>query len=164
MENNRITLTGWLGTDVTLYAEGDDRVPMAQFRMVTPKGRFDDRGSWVEAEGTWYTVKAFGDLALNVNNSLRKGHPVVLVGKYVARGWMAKDGSLATELQIHAFTVGHDLRRGVSSYAKLIRTEPERPSEAEEAGEQGAAVEPESSAEDTGTEEAEGYESGTVPF
>lgn len=120
MELTSMVLRGRTGSDVTLFQEENSR-PYARFRLAVPRARRTDTGSWEELEGSWYTVKAWGPLALNIALALRKGQPVVVVGRPATQAWISKTGEATSELVVHANTVGHDLTLGVTTFSKVTR-------------------------------------------
>ena len=85
MNETQITLTGWLGTDVTLRQVGESQ-HVASFRVASTPSRFRD-GEWVKGTTSWHTVKAWNRLALHVAASLRSGDPVLVHGRLVADVW-----------------------------------------------------------------------------
>ena len=60
------------------------------------------------------------DLALHVRDSLRRGDPVVVVGRLKTEEW-TKDDVRHSRFVLDASTVGHDLTRGVSAFRKVPR-------------------------------------------
>lgn len=128
MERTTVILTGRVGSDVIMHVDQQGGTPFSRFRLVVPRGRWNDQGTWEEQEGAWYTVKAWGNLALNAHHSLRKGQPVIVVGRPSAQGWLNKENKIATEIAVNASAIGHDLARGVSAYGRVTR-ETEGPTE-----------------------------------
>lgn len=121
MEHTTAVLTGRVGSDIVMNLDQQGTTPFARFRLVVPRGRWKDDGEWEEQDGAWYTVKTWGNLAHNVHHSLRRGNPVIVVGRPAAQAWLTKENSIASEIAIHASAVGHDLSRGVSTYARISR-------------------------------------------
>ena len=113
MNDTFVTLTGWVGTTVTLKdVAGGHQV--ANFRVASTSRRL--RGNeWVDGPTTWYQVKAWRGLAEHVTQSLRVGDPVVVHGRLEADVWTREDGSVSTQLVVTASSVGHDLARCTSS-------------------------------------------------
>ncbi len=124
MERTTAILTGRVGSDIAMHQDQQGGAAFARFRLVVPRGRWNDQGTWEEQEGGWYTVKAWGNLAHNMHHSLRKGHPVVVVGRPSAQGWISKENKVASEIAINASAIGHDLARGVSTFARVLREQP----------------------------------------
>lgn len=118
-----ITVRGFAGTDPQLRSpESSNQV--ASFRVgSTPRWRDAQSGEWVSGETNWYTVAAFGRLAENTAHSIRKGDPVVIVGRPKVRSWTSEAGGSGTDVEINAQAVAHDLNFGYSRFAKVASTE-----------------------------------------
>jgi single-strand DNA-binding protein len=117
MNDTQITLTGWLGGDVTLRELGDGRA-VATFRMACTPARYRD-GEWVKGTTSWHTVKAWNRLGRHVASSLASGDPVVVHGRLVADVW-ERDGKPQTSFEVVATTVGHDLAQGTARFTRDI--------------------------------------------
>ena len=123
-----ISLSGNVGTDVE-FTEGDGWA-YARFRLAcTP--RFLRKGEWVDAETTWITVRTTNRAALNVRHSIRKGDPVVVTGRLRTHSWTNPEGERIDRLVVEATSLGHDLTRGITSFARIERSpqSPATPSE-----------------------------------
>ncbi|MGH3446706.1 MAG: single-stranded DNA-binding protein, partial [Nocardioidaceae bacterium] len=73
-------------------------------------------------------------LAVHVRDSIRRGDPVIVVGRLKTQEW-EKDGSRNSRFVLDATTVGHDLARGVSTFTKAQRpAEPAQPADPALAG------------------------------
>lgn len=119
-----ITVRGYAGNkpEIRMTNSGTE---VATFRVAsTPRWRNSTTGEWASGETNWYSVAAFGAFANNVAESISKGDPVVVVGRPKIRSWEGKEGSAGTEVEINAQTVGHDLKYGRSSFAKVNREGP----------------------------------------
>lgn len=114
-----LTIRGRAGTapDLTFLPSG---ARVCRFRMaVTQRGR-DDAGIWHDVATTWYTVKAWNNLAENIAHSILKGQPVLVTGRLDINQWENKEtGQRGTEVAIIATSVGHDLTYGTARYHKL---------------------------------------------
>jgi single-strand DNA-binding protein len=120
MNDTTITLTGWLGNDVTRREANG--VPVAKFRVATTPRRYNRRtDQWTNGDTQWYSVTAWRQLADNCAESLRRGDPVVIHGRLSAETWTNKAGIEVTSMEIEASFVGHDLGRGVSSFTRNPR-------------------------------------------
>ena len=103
-----ITITGWVGSNPTLYT-GQNTRPYSLFRMGNTRRYFDAKsGEWRDGTTTWWTVKAWNDRARNIAASLRKGDPVVVFGRPRAEVWESEEGPRATQI-LEALAVGPDL-------------------------------------------------------
>lgn len=115
-----MVLRGRVGTDLTLSrSENGAGRTFCRFRMVVPRSRRRDNGAWEDMDPLWYTIRSWGALAENMAMSLRKGQPVVIVGRPVASAWVDGAGEVRSELAINAFTGGHDLGMGGSFYKRM---------------------------------------------
>ncbi|CAL8979672.1 Single-stranded DNA-binding protein [Cellulomonas sp. T2.31MG-18] len=115
-----LTITGWLGSDVKYSPGGDGAVPYAWFRLGATR-RFYDRasGEWRDAATQWFTVKVWRHVAANVAQSLRKGDPVLVHGRFATDEWTGPDGPRTT-LVIEADALGPDLTFGSSHFARTV--------------------------------------------
>lgn len=113
-----MTVQGVLGTDPTL-TESPGRRPFCHFRLAnTPTYRAGDR--WDEGDTIWFTVKAWGNLALNLSRSFRKGDPVLLLGRFTQETWQRRDDGAIQVTNVLTVTAGgHDLARGASHYSRI---------------------------------------------
>ncbi|HYJ27888.1 MAG TPA: single-stranded DNA-binding protein [Nocardioides sp.] len=115
MHDTQITLTGWIGGDVTLREVAEDR-QVASFRVACTPTRYRD-GEWVKGATSWHTVKVWNRLARHVAASLHSGDPVVVHGRLVADVW-EREGKPQTSYEVVASAVGHDLSHGTTTFAK----------------------------------------------
>ena len=120
MNDTQITLTGWLGGDVTLREVGEGR-HVASFRVACTPTRFRD-GEYVKGTTSWHTVKAWNRLARHVADSLHSGDPVVVHGRLVADVW-EREGKPQTSWEVVATSVGHDLSHGTTTFIKPVTAE-----------------------------------------
>lgn len=117
MNETFVTLSGWLGGDVTVREAAG--VPVATFRVASTPRRYQRRTeSWEDGDTQWYAVNAWRALAENCERSLRRGDPVVVHGKLSAHVWTNKAGVEITTFEIEAAFVGHDLNRGTSAFER----------------------------------------------
>lgn len=118
MNEDRITVTGVVGSDPRPFLSGKG-LPITTFRLASSPRVFDrERGEWRDGETNWYTVSAFRRLADNVAFSLRKGEHVVVTGKLRLRAWQTAEKS-GTSAEIDADAVGHDLSWAVTRAQRL---------------------------------------------
>ena len=129
MNETFVTLTGWLGGDVTVREAGG--VPVAHFRVATTPRRYVRKtDSWEDGDTQWYAVNAWRALAENCERSLRRGEPVVVHGKLSVSVWTNKAGLEVTTFEVEAAFVGHDLNRGTSAFQRRkLAAAPEPPEE-----------------------------------
>jgi single-strand DNA-binding protein len=130
-----VQMTGHVGTEVDIRGNGT----VTAFRLAcTPRVR-GKGGEYSDGNTTWIDVTCFRSLAAHVATSVRKGDPVIVIGKLRTSVW-TKDGQTRERLALEADTVGHDLSRGTAIFRKSVRpsAEPadsdEPPDELDQAG------------------------------
>jgi single-strand DNA-binding protein len=97
---------------------------VANFRIASTPRRYErEAGTWVDGDTLFVTVTCWRALGENVAQSLRKGQPVVVIGRYYQREYK-KDEALRTAYELEAIAVGPDLSRGVASFERVTRTTP----------------------------------------
>lgn len=117
----QVALSGYVGSSVE-FVEGEGYC-YARFRLgCTPRVRKGD--GWGDAETTWIGVSASRRTARHVRDSVRKGDPVVVVGRLRTRVWVDNTGQQHEMLQVVATSLGHDLARGTSVFRRPERLEP----------------------------------------
>jgi single-strand DNA-binding protein len=115
MYDTQITLTGWIGGEVTLRDVAEGR-QVASFRVACTPTRYRD-GEWIKGTTSWHTVKAWNRLARHVAASLHSGDPVIVQGRLVADVW-EREGRPQTSYEVVATSIGHDLSHGTTSFTK----------------------------------------------
>lgn len=96
-------------------------LPVARFRMVSQPRRYDaTAGGFIDLDSSYVTVLAWRSLANHLNTSLRKGDPVLVVGRLRVREW-EHEGRTGVAVEVDATAVGHDLSRGVSRFSRSTR-------------------------------------------
>ncbi|HLL62310.1 MAG TPA: single-stranded DNA-binding protein [Propionibacteriaceae bacterium] len=121
-----VQMTGHVGTEVDIRGNGS----VTAFRLAcTPRVRGKD-GEYSDGNTTWIDVTCFRSLAANVAASVRKGDPVIVIGRLRTSVW-TKDGQTRERLGLEAEAVGHDLSRGTAIFRKSVRQSAE-PADADE--------------------------------
>lgn len=149
-----LVVQGVLGTTPVVSRAPSGRA-YCRFRLATTP-TFRTSEGWRDEETIWFTAKAWGPLAENLARSLRKGDPVLLVGRFTQESWSSR---LRGEMITNVLTVaagGHDLNRGETRFMKIERADaartapsaPTPPGPAEDAPPPGAGTD---APEDAGT-------------
>lgn len=126
MNESYITVHGYVVATPVVRKVGEHDV--ANFRIgVTPRKLERSSGEWSDAETQWYAVSAWRTLGINVARSLRKGDPVIVQGRLSARTWVNAQHAEVVAHDIEATAVGHDLRRGVTTFVKMAADVPATP-------------------------------------
>ena len=161
-----LVVQGVLGTTPVVSRAPSGRA-YCRFRLATTP-TFRTSEGWRDEETIWFTAKAWGPLAENLARSLRKGDPVLLVGRFTQERWSSR---LRGEMITNVLTVaagGHDLNRGETRFMKIERADaartapsaPTPPGPAEGAPPPGDGTAP---SPDTGAEAPEGAGTRTSP-
>jgi single stranded DNA-binding protein (ssb) len=96
-------------------------VTVANLRVASNVRRRDEAtGSWVDGHTNWYSVSAYRGLAEHTLASVRKGQRVVVVGAFKLREWES-NGRQGVAAEIDAFSLGHDLLWGTSTFTRQER-------------------------------------------
>jgi len=112
-----VTVTGYVAQEPVLRLTGSG-TKVVGFRVATTERRYDNGlKDWRDGDTLFFGVSCWRSLGENVLASVHKGDPVVVQGRLRDGSWQ-KDGVTHFKVEIEASTVGHDLSRGVSRFAK----------------------------------------------
>lgn len=119
MNETTVTVVGNVASDVrhVTTARG---VSLASFRLASTPRRFDRNLGWVDGTTSFYSVTCWRHLAEHVRSSVRMGEPVVVTGRLSVREW-ERDDRRGVTVEVDATSVGHDLSRGTSTFARPVR-------------------------------------------
>lgn len=124
-----VHITGYAGTDVELRSNAGGGV--ASFRVASTP-RYRRGGEWVDGNTTWLTVTCWRSLAEHAAKSIRKGDPVMVIGKLRTNVFKGEDGVVVERLIVEAASLGHDLTRGTSAFSRVERSIVHEDTESEE--------------------------------
>lgn len=120
MNDIPITITGIAVTDAREIPTKTGAVG-ASFRLASNSRKFNKAtNTWVDGDTSYVNINCWRTLAANVLESVHRGDPVVVAGRMRVREWSTGEKS-GTSVEIDATSVGHDLSRGVTTFAKLNR-------------------------------------------
>lgn len=106
-----ITVCGVLGQDPELRFTPAGK-PVAKLSIASTPSRYDRSTSqWADGTTMWMRASAWGDMAENVAESLRKGMWVITQGRLVQRDYTTREGENRSVLQLEVDHIGPDLRR-----------------------------------------------------
>jgi single-strand DNA-binding protein len=115
-QENTITLRGFVTAEPKFW-HTPTQTPHAEIRLgSTPRRLNRATGEWEDGETSYYTVKCWRRLAVNVKGSLRKGDMILVRGKVVMRAWVDDQQRNRVQMQVEADSVGHDLAFGWSHF------------------------------------------------
>ncbi|WNI15533.1 single-stranded DNA-binding protein [Actinacidiphila sp. ITFR-21] len=137
MNETLVTVVGNVATEPETHLTATG-VPMTRFRLATTTRRWDaERGGWTDGSTSFFTVRAWRNLAGNVKESIGLGEPLVVQGRLKIRE-EEKEGRRYLTAEIEAVAVGHDLTRGIARFTRgttapvIVRSEhPGRPDRSE---------------------------------
>jgi len=113
-------VVGHVGTDVD-HREVGNGTHLSQFRLATTPRHYDRaQRAYVDGVTNWLSVQCWRTLAVHVHESVKRGEPVLVVGKLKTQEWV-KDGVRQSRFVLEATAIGHDLSRGVSTFTKRTR-------------------------------------------
>lgn len=118
-----MTLRGRVGTDLQTSRTKTGTL-CVRFRLAVAQWRRTDSGDYEEIGVRWYSIRAWGRLADYVLPSIRKGDPVIVIGRPSANAWADHEGEIRADLVFTAVAVGHDLNYGMTRFNKHGGTMP----------------------------------------
>jgi single-strand DNA-binding protein len=117
MNETLVTVVGNVATEPETHVTATG-VSMTRFRLATTTRRWDaERGAWADGSTSFFTVRAWRNLAGNVKESIGLGEPLVVQGRLRIRE-EEKDGRRYLSAEIEAVALGHDLTRGVARFTR----------------------------------------------
>ncbi len=107
---NRVTLIGRLTRDPELrYIPSGAAV--ISFRIAASHSYKAQSGEWKD-DPAFVDVVAWQQLAERLNETLKKGSPVLVEGRLASRSWETQDGQKRSTVEVRAFAVQHLERMG----------------------------------------------------
>ena len=95
--NPKITIVGRIGQDPEAIGSG------IRFRVATnDRVKNDTTGQWEDKNTSWWTVKAWKNLALQSKQMLRKGQEIIIVGTMSEENWTDSTGNKRVSYEIVA--------------------------------------------------------------
>ena len=118
---NDLTLVGNLTADpVYRVAEKSGR-GVIHFDIAVNRRRYDkDSGQYVDLPTVYHRVVAYGPLADNTKESLRKGYEVVVIGSFADDSY-EKDGERRRQLVLEAQVIAASLRFATAQVKRAER-------------------------------------------
>ena len=131
----QVYLTGYLAQEPRFKKVAGD-ISSVQLRIAyTPRRRNSQTGEWSDKATMFVNVQCWRSLADNVTTCLRKGEPVLVMGRLRIRNYEDGEGKSRVAVEIDATAVGHDLNRGVAHFFRASRAAGRTAAEAAAAGE-----------------------------
>lgn len=124
MNETYVTLAGRVVADPQRRTTKLGNVPFATFRLASTSRRYNPSTKEYEDGGTnFVNVTAFRALGLNLANSVKRGDPVIVHGRLRVNTWQREDKSYGTNVEVDAYSVGHDLSFGTTAFTKVSRAQ-----------------------------------------
>ena len=121
MPDNTVTLVGNTTREVEL-SFANSGTAIASFGLAINNRKKDANGEWVDGDAQFYDVKAFGEIAENISESITKGTRVIVNGRLNFQQWEDKnDGSKRSKVEVIADSVGVELRWATAQVTKISK-------------------------------------------
>nr|WP_238351502.1 single-stranded DNA-binding protein [Kribbella shirazensis] len=112
-----LTVLGWIGSEPDF--KEIRQTPQTTFRLGSTPRQFDKAlNAYVDKPTTWYTVQCWRGLARNAFESIKVGQPVIVTGRLRTHEWTDDAGEHHSRVILEAFSLGHDLARGTTTFTK----------------------------------------------
>jgi len=113
-----VAVQGWIGSDIR-FREVSDGLMVCSFRLASTPRQFErGSGGWADRPTNWFTVECWRNLATNVRESMERGQPIVVTGRFRTTEWKDEAGNPRSRIVIEAAAVGHDLSRGTARFTR----------------------------------------------
>ena len=98
---------------------------VTNFRIASTSRRYDrEQERFVDDSTLFVNVTCWRGMGVNVDQSVRKGQPVIVYGRYYMREYEVEE-QLRTSYELEAVAVGHDLSRGKSEFTRVYHNGPQ---------------------------------------
>lgn len=121
MNDIYVTLTGNVTHDPRQFPLTDGS-RVTSIRVATSR-RYLDRHTqeWLSSPPTFFAVRCYRGLADHAAQSIRRGQPVLVHGRLRIREF-ERDGERRFVAEIEANSIGHDLKWGIATFEKPLRS------------------------------------------
>lgn len=117
MNETVITVVGNVATDPKLRVTAAG-TRVVSFRLASTERRFDKAlKGWRDGDTVFYTVTCWRTTGENALDSVVSGQPMVVRGR-LRNPTYEKEGQTRSVLEIEAYSLGHDISRGVSRFTR----------------------------------------------
>ncbi len=119
MYDTAITMCGNVLTAPEWRKTANTGTYVMTFRFASNSRRLDrNTNQWVDGDTLRVKVACWRTLGQNAFESITLGDPLVIYGRLYSRDWMDSDNHRRTSYELDAISLGHDLARGVSKFAR----------------------------------------------
>lgn len=127
------SVTGYVATDPKVGYTRDGTRTLSMRVGWTPRRLDRATGDWMDQPSSFISVQCFRKVAENGAFSLRRGDPIVLKGTLRVREYSDQAGAKRISVDVVADTIGHDMSRGISNYARVSASQHQTAAEREAA-------------------------------
>lgn len=114
-----LTVLGWVGSEPD-FKEVSGQFPRVTFRLGSTPRQYDrNLNMYVDKPTTWFSVECWRGLAQNAFESVHLGQPVLVAGRLRTHEWTDDAGENHSRVILEAFSIGHDLTRGTTTFTKV---------------------------------------------
>src|SRR5215471_19701413 len=118
LHDAQVYLAGYVATDPKFKKAAGD-TSYAKLRVAyTARRRDRETGEWSDGPTSFVNIQCWRTLAENVQVSVHKGEPVLVMGRLQIRRFQDQEGAPRTVVEIEAMSIGHDLTRGVAQFSR----------------------------------------------
>src|SRR5215813_4706683 len=118
LHDAQVYLAGYVATDPKFKKAAGD-TSYAKLRVAyTARRRDKETGEWSDGPTSFVNIQCWRTLADNVQMSVHKGEPVLVMGRLQIRRFEDPEGAPRTAVEIEAMSIGHDLARGVAKFSR----------------------------------------------
>lgn len=119
MADNHVTIIGGATRDAELtFAQSG--MAIASFGLAQ-NPRKQVNGQWEDGDPEFYDVKAFGDVAEHIAETVTKGMRVIVTGRIKFSSW-EKDGERRSKVEVIADEVGPSLKWATAQVTKVTKS------------------------------------------
>jgi single-strand DNA-binding protein len=114
-----VTVLGWVGSEPDFKQIGGQSARVT-FRLgSTPRQYNRKLDTYVDKPTTWFSVECWRHLAQNAFESVHIGQPILVTGQLRTHEWTDDAGERRSRVVLEAFSLGHDLTRGTTTFTKV---------------------------------------------
>ncbi len=120
MPENTVTLCGNAVRDGELTFSNSGTA-IVSFGVAINTRKKNAAGDWEDGEPQFYDVKAFGQTAENIAETVVRGMRVIVTGRLNFSQWETKDGDKRSRVEVVADEVGASLKWATAEVTKTSR-------------------------------------------
>lgn len=127
------SVTGYVATNPKLGYTRDGTRMLSMRVGWTPRRLDRATGDWMDQPSSFISVQCFRKVAEHAGFCLRRGDPILVRGTLRVREYPDQTGAKRISVDVVADTLGHDLSRGISMFARPTTSAEQTAAEREQA-------------------------------